>query len=135
MTYHIGTRNKGVKRQGGWRPPWLDYFGDERASLIKFGMERFDPENSTLRRNRCELGHLFSVDVSACPVCALAREEVRVAVDIAAMTARVLARKPGDCRYCGEPLPPRRAAGSGRQIIYCDPACSRGYWNQRRGKA
>lgn len=135
MTYHIGTRGKGKPLRGGWREPWLDYFGDPTASTIKFGMQEFG-ENLTLRRSRCDLGHLYSVEVVACPVCALAREERRVAADISGAVARVLAATPmfsGRCRQCSGKVALRVKGTHGRQRLFCGEKCRHAYGNERRG--
>lgn len=136
-SYHIGT-GKGRKLGGGWRPAWLDLFGDPTASIIKFGMERFEPENSTLRRNRCEVGHVYSITVIGCPVCALARGEARVAVDIAGAVQKVRGsqvdfRFNGHCRHCGAVVPKKRPEEPGRQRRFCNAVCRHTYGNEHRG--
>lgn len=133
-SYHIGARSKGRPLKGGWHAPWRDYFGDERGSLIKFGMQEFG-ENLTLRRKHCEVGHVYSVEAIACPVCAIAREEARVAADIAAAVSRVrtMATFSGQCRQCGGKVAQKTKGATGRQRLYCGEDCRHRYGNERRG--
>lgn len=134
-SYHIGSTSRGKKRQGGYRSPIWNYFGDERGSLIKFGIADTPTENETLRRSICAYNHIYSVEAIACPVCAIAREEARVAADIAAAVSRVrtMATFSGRCRQCGGKVAAKTKGATGRQRLYCGEDCRHRYGNERRG--
>ena len=121
---------------GGYRPEWADYFGDERASLIKFGMPDTPEENETLRRARCEAGHVFSVTERSCPRCTMRRVSERERAEVEALVLRVrgdLTEKRllgGHCRHCGEVLP-RKKGPQGPPKIFCNAACRDRHYRAR----
>lgn len=90
--YRIRGRS-GRSVRGGFRPEWRDYFGDERGSLIKFGMPDTPETNETLRRNVCALGHEYSVTTATCPVCAAQAERTHAKAETQRRIAAYVAQK------------------------------------------
>lgn len=123
-------------RGGGQKPEYLHYFGDERANpLIKFSLEDTPRENETLRRARCEQGHVFSVTVTGCPICAMKRAEEVEWARARSLRASLdaLRATPGHCQECGNHIARRKRGGSGRHPSkYCSEACRLVQYNVKR---